>query len=262
MQSQQELLFCCAAAPPCPTAALALEELLRSTFFNLFFIKVIVLACTVDHSSATLLLLPPSLPPWPRLLSSCRCACVSRFCAPPAEHVQALRLSSGTDNPRGYWNIPALSHKAAAAHQGDGIASRYQVSEREPRASSAWNICLWTHTCVEPRWKILWRSALPPSVGVEQRSCSVRPVFSLSERAPDAPLLWGVKSKQERWSHTWFYPCTFNWNVNSSSVSPVPPPPPRKVETSSKPFQASALSPLRLWYLIWVDCQTKCMFGR
>lgn len=37
---------------------------------------------------------------------------------------------------------------------------------------------------------------------VNQQSCSEQPVFGFFQRAPDAPLLCGVKSKQERWGLT------------------------------------------------------------
>lgn len=196
MQSQQELHLCCAAAPPCPTAALALKELLRSP----------------------LLLLPP-------LVSSFRRACVSRFCTAPAEHVRLLplssRLMSSTTSHAGTETFQRYHTKSAAAHQEDGIGSRHRVSEQEQRASSAWDICIWTHTYVEARWKILWHFMLPPSVRVKQRS------FAVSSLNRTGGLTPGFIPAHLTGMSTRPVPCR-------ASPVPPPPPPPRQVETSSK----------------------------
>lgn len=79
---------------------------------------------------------------WPgRFVSACMRAV---FCTAPVEHVWALPLigrpTSSTDNRMKNSSTITHGRSSPSVCQEDGIGSRYQVSEREVRMASAWNI--------------------------------------------------------------------------------------------------------------------------
>lgn len=222
------------------------------------------MACKVDHSSATLLLLPPSLPGLACLVlvgvRACRVfARLLRNTCRRSVSAAAQTTHVGTETFRRYRTRPPRRIRGMESL----LVIRYQSENRErrlPGISASEPTPAWSP---DGKFCDALHSLLQSGLNSGAAVCGLC-LACPTER--QMLLCFGASSLNRKGGLTpGFIPARLT-GMSTRPVpcraSPVPPPPPRQVETSSKPFQASALSPLRLWYLIWMDCQTKCMFGR